>query len=106
MIDLYVRDQRGHVTPLRDALTPAGKGSAMRDRVGRVVLVGEAGQYIGLIEWQACTAWLITDHVGALIAYKNPQSQWVWKEYPADVERAVGWARETANELRAQGVVR
>jgi hypothetical protein len=76
---LYVRNKHAKTVLLYEIISPDGTGSAMRDRLGRVILVGSTGAFVGYAQWFGASAWAETEHGRTRIAYKNPQSKWTWR---------------------------
>jgi hypothetical protein len=75
---LHVRNKHAEVALLHDAVKPDGTGTAIRDKLGRVVLVGPTGAFLGYAEWFGASAWASTDYGRGRIAHRNPHGAWVW----------------------------
>jgi hypothetical protein len=75
---LYVRNKRAKVVLLYEVINPDGTGSAMRDQLGRIILVSKAGGFLGHAQWFGATAWFETEYGRGRIAYRGPLGQWKW----------------------------
>ena len=75
---LYVWNKRSKVLPLPAVINPDGTGSARRDQVGRVILVGPTGAFVGHAQWFGASAWAETEHGRGRIAYRQPTGTWKW----------------------------
>jgi len=100
---LYVRNKHAKTVLLYEVISPDGMGSAMRDRLGRVILVSRSGAFIGYAQWFGASAWAETELGRNRLAYKNPQGTWVWKINQPSQEVITMKAQAKVNVARVKG---